>query len=221
MRSLIGKYAQRFSEMFVRWPLYLSQGPCDNNQWQMSTNIVDIAYSCGNVICGALSTNPHEDLHCRQFKSARVVGTKLTDKWLQKFQSLRLGVNDNFSLGLRFRGGTRVEYSPSRGETVSGKVLTSGRSELERFAICKRDWVSHRVEREFSREGHSRNDCRRSKEVHGLTVSIVSWLEIPTGFWWVKCWKGHPDLAVPVEWGQNSCRPKGVFVSDYLETKCG
>ena len=135
------------------------------------------------MIRGALAPDSHEDLASGKLKTPGVVLAEVALERFEELKTVRVLLDHDLRLGLRFRHRCGIERRAAGGEALWRKVLSAWGAELELFAGGKRDRVCHGVEAEFTGESHSSDNSGRSKEIHRLAVAVVPGLEITVCDW--------------------------------------
>lgn len=176
------KHVRRFSDMFVRCPLYLSQGPCrETIRPPLRTSILDTGtHRSRDMIRCALAPHPHEHLQGRQLHTP-LVPTTLLEVARERgkgLQPLRVRPDDYIRIGLRFWCRLRVVLHLPDSEACSWKVLSLRRRKAESFAGGRSNRVHHGVERQLPGECHRGYDRGRGEEVHREPIPVVARLEV-------------------------------------------
>ena len=170
-------YARKFSDMFVRWPLYFNHGPFKKTNLSGQDWLgLQKTYSGGYMIRCALPTNAEQDFQRRQFQRRR---RKVAVKRFQDFKSLGVFFDHNLNLGLRFWSWFWVICLIARNKAICGKILATRCIKLEMFPRRKGQRIHEGVEGELAGERHGCNDGWRGEEIHRLAIPIVPWFEVP------------------------------------------
>lgn len=133
-------------------------------------------YGSRNVVGSTLSAHANKHFQGRQLKFLGWI--EGAGKGFQDFQSLWIFLNDNLYIWLRFRSRSGVIRKVSGSKSINREVLASRCREFKQFTRRQSNGISHRVERQLSRECHGSDNGRGCKEVHSFAVPVVPGFEV-------------------------------------------